>query len=57
LQPNGRACVVQKCIDGGMTLNDDPEKHKGKPYTDENCFIARGLIREDERVKFMKLLK
>jgi hypothetical protein len=37
-----------------MALNDDPEKHRGRPrslHTDENCVVVEGLIREDQRVK------
>jgi transposase len=39
-----------KFKDGRMALNDDPQKHRGRPrtsYTDENCVIVEDLIRED----------
>jgi hypothetical protein len=35
--------------DGRMTLNDDPEKHRGRLRTlrtGENCVTVEGLIRE-----------
>jgi hypothetical protein len=41
-----------------MALNDDPEKHRGRPktsHTDENCVNVEGLIREDRRVKVRKI--
>jgi hypothetical protein len=43
-----------KFKDGQTSLNDDPQKHKGRPrtsHTDENCVIVDGLIRENRRVK------
>jgi hypothetical protein len=43
--------------DGKMSLNEDPEKHKGKlgtSHTNENHAIVKGEIKES---KFTKLLK
>jgi hypothetical protein len=48
-----------KFKDGRTALNDDPEKHRGRPRTshnDENCAIVEGLIRRDRGIKFVKLL-
>jgi hypothetical protein len=46
--------VWYKFKDCQTVLNDDPQKHRGRPrtsHTDENCVIVEGLIREDRRVK------
>jgi hypothetical protein len=46
-------CGCNKFKDGRMTLNDDPEEHRGWPrasHSDENCVIFESLIREDRRV-------
>jgi hypothetical protein len=37
-----------------MAVNDDPEKHRGRPktsHTDWNCVIIESLIREDQNAK------
>jgi hypothetical protein len=47
-----------KFKDGGTGLNDDPQKHRGRPrtsHTDENCVIVKGLIREDRRVEVCEI--
>jgi hypothetical protein len=39
-----------KFKDGQTALNDDPQKHRGRPrtsHTDENCVIVEGSKRED----------
>jgi ribosomal protein L13 len=44
--------------DGQMALNDDPQKHKGRPktlHTAEKCVIVKGLIRVDRRVKVREM--
>jgi predicted DNA binding protein len=46
-----------KCL-CGAALNDDPQKHRGKPktsLTDKNCVIVEGLMKEDRRVKFREI--
>jgi hypothetical protein len=47
--------------DGQTALNDDPEKHRGRPrrtsYTDQNCVIVEGLIKADESIKLCKISK
>jgi hypothetical protein len=47
-----------KFKDGQRALNDNPEKHRGRPwtwYTDENCVIVEGLIREYLRFEVFKI--
>jgi hypothetical protein len=44
------AVWCNKFKDGKTALNDDPQKHRGRPrtvHTDENCVTVEGLIRED----------
>jgi hypothetical protein len=39
-----------KCKDGQTALNDEPEKHRGRPralHNDENCVTVKSFIRED----------
>jgi hypothetical protein len=43
-----------------MALNDDPQKHGGRPRTshiDENCVTVEGLIREDQRIKVHEIVE
>jgi hypothetical protein len=57
LQPK-RNVWCNKFRDGRTALNDDPEKHGGRPRatrTDGNCVTVEGLIREDRRVKVLTM--
>jgi hypothetical protein len=51
--------VVQQIYKAGrMSLNDDPQIHRGRPrtsHTDENCVIGKGLIREDRRIRVREI--
>jgi hypothetical protein len=50
----GQNVFSNKFKDGRTTLNDDPQKHRGRrrtSHTDENCVIVEGWIRVDRRVK------
>jgi hypothetical protein len=47
-----------KFKDGRKALNDDPQKHRGRPrtsHTDKNRVIVEGLLREDQRVKIREI--
>jgi hypothetical protein len=41
-----------------MVLNDDSQKHGGRPrtlHTDKNCATVEGLIRKDRRVRVCEI--
>jgi hypothetical protein len=55
-----RKCLrgANKFKDGRTSLNDDPQKHRGRlrtSHTDENCVTVEGLIREDRRPKVCEI--
>jgi hypothetical protein len=47
-----------KFKDSRTALNDDPEKHRSRPwtsYSEEDCVIVEALIREGRKVKVREI--